>query len=730
MANLKSGYSSYIRFYLISETKPALLVENVIGWNEFGVDCARNLVFHGTLTEVTKTLGFTKEAREYILSEFKENDVLGKMTLIVERLLDKDNEVKWVKENPVYADFYTIDRNDSSILSISFNSNNLMDKIDSYEDEEFEIERLEDYDNKTLTSMTPSKIDLEGRSLVSIGEQRVIQGYFIDQSGNEVTYTEDYNGSSGPWTIETEIVSQGPPRNSTVNVKSLGSITASNMIYVESSETVGQVAITLNYSIVGEAKTVSPTPGENLIELVKYQYNVGTASYDEIESFAILVESGQSSQFVVVKNNSISTFVEENQGLLIRFTNSIQFKASKYRLRVFEVEEYEQSFNLNFHFISDVIDRLIYIVTGKSNLLNSDVLGRTEKGYSQDGKYGLIAMISGFQARAFDVYSEKYKSPKISIKNALSSICNVFNLGAGVEVIDNKEVLTIEEFEYFYRQEIVGSFKFKIDNHKRIVDSKHYYSGISVGFEKGGEYANQMGLDEPNVKSQFITPIYNSTNKFDKLSNIRADEYGLEDLRRKPQLKFANVSVKGDEDNWFMDLKRSLIEGKIFEQVSWQDRLEEEPTGIYSPETFRSMIFSPMRSLLRLAQNFKSGLYIYKEKYINFTSSSSNRTLEMKFIGEDKSYKESDNVKIGDLKRPIFKNEILKFTHPYSEEVREMLFGKTKVTINGVEKLIPNFYFKFEWINENNEIERGYFLKYEYEDNPTFEFQIANEEIL
>ena len=70
MGNSRKDYSDYIRFYLITEDSPAFLVENVIGWNEFGLDSARNMEYHGTLNKVTKTLGFTKEARSFILDEY------------------------------------------------------------------------------------------------------------------------------------------------------------------------------------------------------------------------------------------------------------------------------------------------------------------------------------------------------------------------------------------------------------------------------------------------------------------------------------------------------------------------------------------------------------------------------------------------------------------------------------------------------------------------------------
>ena len=121
---------------------------------------------------------------------------------------------------------------------------------------------------------------------------------------------------------------------------------------------------------------------------------------------------------------------------------------------------------------------------------------------------------------------------------------------------------------------------------------------------------------------------------------------------------------------------------------------------------------------------------MFKDKFINFTSSLSNRNLSMQFIGEEKEIKESDNIQIKDLNIPIFKNEKITFTHPYSKEIEELIFGKTKVIINGKEREIPNFYFKIEWVNEKGDLERGYFLKYEYSDNPKFEFLIANEEII
>jgi hypothetical protein len=711
----------------MSDTEPAILVKNIIGWDDYGLDAARNLDYHGTLTQVTKALGFTGSAKDYIEAEFKKNAVLGKITLIVERLLDEDGELKWLKDFPVYADFYKKEIQDD-VLTISFNSNNLMDKIDAYEDEEVYLERLEDFQNNIMPLINERKVDLLGRSLIAIGESEVRKGYFEDVNGNQVTFTEDYNGSSTFWTVITDFVNQGPSRHSTVDIKD-GNLTASRMLYVNSTTEDAINEVGVDYLLLGNYSITGGNVGQSYIDIVKYSYNEDTASYTELSRTSLFNNDSGNAIGTLNVQGVYTNNLKYNESLAIVFDKAIRVRFAVYRNIISEVAKFEPSYDINFYFISDVINRLLLIISGKQNLLKSSIFKLRENINELDGKYALIGMVSGIQARGFTSDLSGYKSPIISLKNALTSVSNNLSLGYGVELIDNKEQLVIEEIDYFYRQEIAGKFPKQITNVKRIVDEKHYYGSIELGFERGGNYVNRVGLDEPNLDSNFVTPI-EKNNKFKKTSTIRGDETGLEIIRRKNYKDFPEENVNGEENNWFLDLKRSVVEGKEFEQVDWSDRLSELPTGIHSPETFRSMLFTPMRSLLRLAKNFKSGLYLYKEKFINFTSSKTTTQLQMKFIGEENYYTENSDVKIGDLNRPIFKNEIIQFTHPYSEDLRKLLFGKTKIIIDGEERIVPNFHFKFEWLNENEEIERGYFLKYEYEDNPTFEFQLANEEII
>ena len=743
MPNTREGLQEYRKFYLSNSQGNSIKVSNIIGWLELGgLDAMRNAQYHGVLTKVSKEISFNNSEKEFILSEYRDKGILGKIILTVFHLEEGLNgDIKWNRKYIVYADFNTLKiKND--ILSILFNSNALMDLIDSYEDEEFEIERTQTVDNIDIPEIQEDFIQLNGRSLLT-------NGAFISERLEWRSWNQVSNGNKVILGLNTEVISQGPARQTTQEdgIKEGNFfekvVTSSNLFYDNAVEEEADNALSFSYKIgkifLHASETVS-----SRVSIVKWSYNEGNANYDFIEEYVLYQRDGIPGYLgLITPNNSfdenifgtLKVNVGWNEGLMLCFVRDGQ-GISNYKLEGFEcsfgqVAFFEPSPKIRFNFLHDVLSRLMLIITGRSDLFYSSVLGRTEIGYDKNGDYSFVGFLSGLWSRDFKKTSRNYKSPKISLKDALDSCCNIFNLGTGIEDYGSSQRLVLEDLEYFYKSQIGGFFTSQISNVEREVDSQMFYSGLEFGYEKVQKLDQEMGLDEPNVKSNFVTPIYKSTQKFNKLSKIRTDEYKLETLRRKPVLKFPDEQLSGDEDNWLLDLKPSDSQEDVhpYKQVHWSDRLSKEPTGIHDPESFTSMIFTPMRMLLRLSSIFNSGMYLFKNKFVNFISSSSNRELSMQFKGEEE-IKESDNIKISKLKRPIFKNEIIKFTHPYDEYVENLINGKTKTTVNGKERLVPNFYFKQEWVNEKGDIERGYFLKYEYSDNPTFEFLIANEEII
>lgn len=736
MANLRNDYSDSIKFYIASTTKPALEVKDLIGWSEYGLDAARNTDYHGTLTSVTKTLGFVNEAKDYILDEYNRNLMLSEISLIVSKFIDIDGKLAWYDDEPVFADFNKLSRQ-NGVLSLPFNSDSLMTLIDSYEDTEFEVERLETVDNAIIPELEQNLIEIKGRSIESIGQANIL------------AVPNDATNSAAEILPGTKIISEGPSRHNEQTYRfespALANLSADEFFYSNwttlPAEPTKTITVTVKIEEINMHMDIPASQTGMQIIIKEFSYNTNNGTYSSITSNVLYtaptVPGYNPANTYPPSETNWETTIELTADNESAFLIMVKKPAAAYDLdlvnatiSINEVADFNPSPEIRFNFTHDILARLMYIVTGRDNAFYSSWLGRTEKGYASDGFGGLIGFISGLWVRDFKSDSERYKSPKISLSDALKSLSNCFTLGAGIERINNIETLVLEELRYFYRDEVLSPFTEQINNVERITDEKSFYSNLTFGYEKSGNLDQQMGLDEPNVKSNFITPIKKSRNKFEKLSKIRADEYKLEELRRKSVLEYPSESLTGDEDNWFLDIKRSIEPGVDFEQVQWEDRLSEAPTGIHSVETFRSMLFTPMRIMLRASKIFMSGIHIHKDRFVNFTSSSSNRELSMKFIDETETYKESQNVQIEKLGRPIFKNDIIKFTHPYNEELRRKLFGKTTVNIDGVDRLIPNFYFKQEWINEDGDIERGYFLKYEYSDNPTFEFQLANEDII
>jgi hypothetical protein len=740
MANTNNNFSEYVKFYLVSPGRKPLLVENMIGWKEYGLDGARNMDYHGTLNKVTKTLGFRNEAKRLLDEEYAINGILSKISLIRLRLKDVNNVLSWVQDDPVFADFKKR-KIENNTFYLNFYSNSLMDLIESHESDEFEIERIETIDNLPIDELQDFRVEIKGRSIEAVGES------FSDFKYSSPIFEKPTGAVIPPvtWSWATKVVSEGPTRHSeqsSIWYDKTTSIdfSAVNLFYDNSVADYGDhnVKITLKieelYLLCASVIKMS---------IFKLAYNSSTAEYNFVEQHDLYSSSAIPGYDPYVNPNSATETdlslsaeinVKYNEGLMIVFekedTGPFVMGVKNTEILISVVTFFEASPSIRFLFYYDVIERLMLVLTGNKNSFTSSWLGRKEKGYSEDGFGSLIGFVSGLWMRAFKKGSARYKSPKIALKDALESIANCFNLGFGVETINNTQKLVLEDLHYFYRDEVVGRFPKQIKNQKENTDEKLFYSGMEFGFQRSGGLDQQMGLDEPNGKSKVITPVKTSKNKFIKISKTRADEYKLESLRRKSQKTNPNDGLSGDEDNWFLDLKRSSEQDVEFEQIQWQDRLAVEPTGIHSPETFRSMLFTPRAIMFRLASNFKSGIYLYKEKYINFISSSANIDLSMQFIDESKPYKENENVLIGELDRPIFINEIITFTHEMSYEVEELIFGKTEVIISGEKRMVPNYYFKMEFESEEGEILKGYYLKHEFEDNPTFTFQLSNEKII
>ena len=771
MSDITSAYSDTIRFRLSATNVDSLvLLTEPIGWKDDSLELDRHKDYHGIFTSFTNNLEFINEAKEYIERAYDNGGINENLILTKEILVEDGDDLVFKTRYTAIADFSTMVKTQTRV-TIKFNSNNLAELIKSHESDDFEIESsdpdkpLTSIDGKTLDTLVLDTTEIKGRSILVSGESIGIGGV--------------YNGwgtSRKNNTLITELISEGLPRHQAVVFGSYNKddlsgslpVTSDNLIYtnVTSSESVKKITldVDLNFEVYDCDTFLSVNfykvrfyPGSDVYSIIETK-NIFYINYaPDFDGFGFY--NGKYSI-----QDSFETDVTWEDGIMVGFvfggthnldvggyyppTGILSFSTVfkpllVNRFKINEVAYFDSSPNLDVIFNHDLSKRLLYIITGRNTAYYSKYFGRTELGYIQDGESGLIGVMSGLWARAFDRKSEKYKALTISLKDQMESNRAVFNTGIGIETINLQERVREEDLRYFYQNEVVVRLPNQIKDVKRTVDNDLFFSGMSFGYDKAGDYEDSMGLDEPNTRTDYVTPIRKSTKKYQKISKIRADEYGMEFARRKPQSTFPLEDTKYDDSNWFLDLKR--VDDFGYEQresytdgLDINDRLKVPATGIYSPETFRSSFFTPLRMLMRHAWVFRSGLEKYLGKDIKYISKDKNSTLETHAQeywnqAKDKAYSESDDILVGDLNRSRFLPEIVEFEHPVDDELMEWINGKTELEYpegSGMIENVPNVYFKFEYQNENGILERGYLLNLKPNKEGKWQMQLSNENII
>lgn len=748
MGDIRNVLSNNVRYVLKSNVllESLYLDREPIGWDDDDFKLERHEEYHGMFYTYTSSLSFVDEALDYIENSYAIGGVNTNLYLRKEIRKDIDGEVKWVVRYIVLADYKTRGKKNQQ-LTINFNSLELEELIKSHESDEFEIELGESIDGDALDDLEINKMTLEGRELLLSGE--VVN---LKDSGESMIYNfQDINYMQGTLIgklISTSIdVFSNPIKFSgTHNGTTFGgmNLDAGSFFLQRETEDNGDRIIELRYDINIYGRSYDDGTLDNplnfMLQILKYTWDSENDEYvvedTPIDDERILVNdlaSTTGNKHIVKGTITINKKYNEAYGIFVS-GQRMYAEVSKFNLITSEKSFFERSVNIKFVFTHDLIDRLIYIITGKKESFYSKLLGRTDivnsdgnQVYSIDGEFGLVGNISGLWARGFDRESEKYKSLTISIKNILSSLKTVANSGVGVESINFKERLRVEKLSYFYQDLTVVKFPYQVTNVDRQTDDSLFFSGLTIGYQYGGDYENDLGLDEPNTTSNAITPIRKSSNKYETTSLVRSDDYGLEETRRKPQSLYPTEDTSRDGSIWWLDLKRDENGGIGFFQKTWRDRLSKKPTGIFSPDTFYGMFFTPRVLMKRHSWVFTSGMMPYLLKKIKHISAKANDTLSMLFKDESVELSESSDVYVRDLDRPRLLPETITCNHPIDEDLMDWIKGTTRVEVEGSYEEVPNYYFKMEIINEDGDKEKVYLLSCDPIDEGTLVFQKAYE---
>jgi len=772
MSSIYPIYTDRVRYKLTHNPTGQQIVEEPVGFNSDDNEFVRDGSFHGIFPQMTNDLTFYNSGYNFIKNIY---DIYGiNADLILTKEERNPSTDEWQQSYTGFLDFSTYSRENQGV-SIKFVSSGLLRIIKARQNESIELDRLDTLSGKEIAYLEPNQVALEGRNiqLNSLLETGSEYTYSEPTTENSIGFREfsmrfqnnnNYFGTMGYPLLTTYV--------SDIKINQFSGGRLSMITYAQNDTEVGRVEsmfyidsdrdkkinVKLKYKFsifdankefgIGNQRDIKELDNANFyLRISKYRDSIDYIFKEEVINFTGNMISGNT----LIKNNYDSEVdgvqTEFNIELLKGESLSLQFfgtatdwggsfssgnlrptfKDMTSSVEILEDSAYFPSRN-NVHLPFDVANRFLELFTDTKNLLVSNVLGKKEDGYQKDGEASLIGISHGFWVRGFskDDAAEangqnRYKPMTTSFKEFYESYFGAWHLGAGVEKIGFKETFRIEKLDYFYNKNVLirlgsivnGKFKYsQVTNVRRSLETDSFYSGLEIGYTKGGKYEEAIGLDEYNTKTTFTTVIDKLEQIYSVLIKYRADSYGLEFARRKPFSLFPTEDTKYDDSIWLLDLVRTQG-SNIFSQRLWQNDFSEKPTGVFSPDTAQNLRLSPFNILLRHGWEIGTGLVKYPLDLIRYGSSVANSGLTTKLKSVDYpqyggvSHSENGNIENKNLETARMDGEIIEFEFNVDYDLLQKVQGKTVV----LGKEIPNFYGLVSFMNEEGEIEEGYIQK-------------------
>lgn len=722
MSSVNPTLSDRVRYTISSKGMTSLVITEPIGWGNDEKQLAKNKGYDGLFTNFSNSLKFIGDGKDFIELVDEIYGVNASIRLIKDERHPKTN--KWVRSYDGFLDLMTKDIEDGQ-LKIKFNAGGLEKLIRSRKGVKVELERLDTLDGLPIGPLKIDRVALNGRriflkSLLEVAEiDKVSDGFRLQASDgwNEgqlgIPVSVNYKSDEHIHSIfknqfeQGDTVTNGEP---------------ANMFYAKNDR---NKTLSLDISVKCRIVPKSIDASSKQVKVVLVKYGNGS-SYDLISRTTLydVPDPSNMNNHIIDFNHKQDIELLEGESLGLYWYGKgafsgalfdpndymyIDFVDTEASINIEEDSFYEKT-QANFLLPYEVCNRLLQIITGRTDALYSEALGRTDLGYEKDGDAALIGVTHGHWVRGFQEGDELYKRFTTSLKDFLTSYLTVRGLAMGIEKVGNKERVRIEKKEFFYNRnatiklgkEVNGKFEYiQVSKVKRKKAPEFYYSDLEVGYEKGGEYEEAMGLDEYNAKSTFTTVIKGVDNKLILLSKYRADSYGLEFVRRIPKVNNPTTDSSYDRDIFLLDLKRGVTE--VFEQRLWQDDFEKAPTGTHDPDSATNLRLTPFSILRKNGSSIAAGLTKYPLDYLRYGSSSANSNLSTKLIGKP-GYNENGNIKNGLLGKPWFVPEKIKFEFPVDFELMQKIYGNTVI----FGKTIPNMYGAVAFKNEKGDIEKGY----------------------
>lgn len=588
---IQQGYFDRIRYILSHNDLGSTVIEEPLGWNEDEKELTRHKSYHGIFAQFSNNLRFVGNGYDFLKTVYDIYGINADVRLIKDERNPKTDI--WERSYDGNLDFSTYE-SEGGKISLKFNSGGLEEFIKARNNDDIELERETDLLGNAIDTIKTTNLWLDGR--------RVFLDSVLNAKDANTYPANSFGNQSNKISIPIILDFQAHEETQSVlsyEYRSLSDAVVGDMFFanaIKNKTLMLKLSADFTFSYLGAGFL-------NLyVRLVKWSNGISFDSpivldqqfIGDISSAGLPLSYYKELTVNLLEGESLSFEFERYLGGLI---SDFEFKNINANVSIQE-DSFEEPSQTKVIMAHELAERIVSVTTGRKNAVYSEALGRTDLGYQQTGvdTGALTGVASGMWIRQFTPNIIGYKPLKISLKTFFDSYLAVWGLGMGIERSGYNERVRIENLRYFYNRNTTIKLPFQAKNIKRSIDTSYFFSTLEIGYDKGGEYDEAFGLDEYNAKSNFASCITKVNNLLKRTSKIRADMYGVEFTRRKPLMSYRKETTNYDSENFMFDMKPST--SNLYVQRKWQDDFEQEPTGVYSPETATNLRLSPMNMLI------------------------------------------------------------------------------------------------------------------------------------
>lgn len=282
----------------------------------------------------------------------------------------------------------------------------------------------------------------------------------------------------------------------------------------------------------------------------------------------------------------------------------------------------------------------------------SEFFGRTDvqkndlgEYYTSENQLSFAHIQSGLNLRGLALSSDD--SPlAYSFKDLYKTAQSIWNLGYGFELIGDSLRLRVEQYAYFFKDELTLDISSRINKYDIVSAVMPELVPISIksGFDNY-EYLELNGRAEPNTTNERTT-IINTNAKYDNIAAFRGDTKGI----------LSNLATPLDTTDTKSDDKIFIIKTQRNGTDQWKPEKDENIQIVENSlfgEDLLNRYFTPSRMLIRHGNRIKSGFTKLASSFLRFQKSDKLQTLRT--TGEGYTLSENENILISDLDAPIYK---------------------------------------------------------------------------